>query len=368
MHVVFRVDASLTMGTGHLMRCLALADALREKGATCRFICRAHPGHLNELIQQRGFVVHALPVESGSEEAADDLSLPVHAAWLGVGWERDAHQTQSVLGGDPVDWLVIDHYAIDERWERKLKSHCRQLLVIDDLADRAHECNVLLDQNLGRAASDYAQLVPLGCRLLVGPTYALLRPEFAAVRLYSLERRQAPKLQHLFITMGGVDAANATGSVLNVLQHCSLPPDCRITVVLGAHAPWRGTVQAQAVLMRWPTDVKVNVQNMAQLMADCDLAIGAAGSTSWERCCLGVPAILVALAANQEAALAALERAGAAHAVLLSELPDKLPLHLLELSDQSRLKNFIDAAAGVTDGLGCLRVCQAIGETSNHAA
>ncbi|MFH0934731.1 MAG: UDP-2,4-diacetamido-2,4,6-trideoxy-beta-L-altropyranose hydrolase, partial [Pseudomonadota bacterium] len=294
--ILIRTDASLDIGTGHVMRCLTLAEALREQGASCRFVCRAHPGNLIDLIRQRGFVVHSLPSDPDWQPRSTE---PAHAAWLGADWQADAEQTKVSAGGTAIDWLIVDHYALDGRWESALRGHSGKIMVIDDLADRVHDCDLLLDQNLGRNAEDYAALVPGGCTLLVGAKYALLRPEFSAQREYSLARRSAPQLKHLLITMGGVDKDDVTGKVLDALRVCTLPADCRISVVMGPHAPWLAQVRERAANMPWPTMVLVNISDMARLMADSDLAIGAAGCTSWERCCLGLPSLMMVLADNQ---------------------------------------------------------------------
>lgn len=301
MNIAFRVDASLQMGSGHAMRCLTLAEVLKGRGATCVFISREHPGHLNAVIRRRGFEVLALPAGADSR---DPISLspvggPAHAHWLGCDWAVDAEQTKGAMGKDMVDWLVVDHYALDHRWERLLRDRCHQIMVIDDLADRVHDCDLLLDQNLGREVRDYDTLVPEQCVRLIGPRYALLRPDFAALRDHSLRRRAQPELRQLLITMGGVDQTNATGAALAALKDCLLPAGCRITVVLGGQAPWRAEVERLAACMPWPTEVAVAVDDMAQRMAESDLVIGAAGSTAWERCALGIPTLLVVLAPNQ---------------------------------------------------------------------
>jgi len=197
--IVFRTDAALQIGTGHVMRCLTLAEALAERGAHCRFVCREHSGNLMELIRDRGFDAIGLPVESGrlATEASSDEPIGAHATWLGADWAVDAEQACAALGDMDADWLIVDHYALDVRWERSLRSRCRRLMVIDDLADRIHDCDLLLDQNLGREPRDYAGLVPDCSAILVGPRFALLRPEFAALRDYSLNRRVIPKLKRV---------------------------------------------------------------------------------------------------------------------------------------------------------------------------
>lgn len=372
MKIAFRTDASLQMGSGHVMRCLTLADALKAQGADCHFISREHPGHLLKVIRQRGYKVNRLvtPVQNAQsaiksvvKEASSQQQEPAHTAWLGSTWQADAQETAAILANLQPDWLVLDHYALDQRWEETLAPHYRKLLIIDDLADRPHRCELLLDQNLGRQQQDYAALVPAHCQLLIGPHFALLRPEFAALRPYSLQRRQAqPALHQLLITMGGVDQHNATGQVLQALKTCALPQECRITVVMGLTAPWLQNVRELAVQMPWPTEVVVNVNDMAQRMADSDLAIGAAGSTSWERCCLGLPTLMVVLADNQLPGAQALE---AVHAARLmgdvSDIAKQLPLAAAELIDADCQSRMSLAASAITDGQGVEKILQVMG-------
>jgi len=379
LQIAFRTDASLQIGSGHVMRCLALADALRAQGAQCHFICRAHPGHLIAVIRQRGYVVSNLVAPVKNAQAAiknslttpqdsqpDQLHQPAYASWLGSAWQTDAQETAAVLASKQTDWLVVDHYALDQRWEVALVAHCHKLLVIDDLADRPHHCNLLLDQNLGREPQDYATLVPTHCQVLTGPQYALLRPEFAALRSYSLRRRQVqPALRQLLISMGGVDQPNATGQVLQALKTCSLPAECCIAVVMGLTAPWLQSVREMSAQMPWPTKVVVNVNDIAQRMADSDLAIGAAGGTSWERCCLGLPTLMVVLAKNQQSGARAL---AAAHAARLlgtaSDIEAQLPLAVRDLGDVEYRMSISSGASSITDGLGVekiLKIMETVG-------
>jgi len=359
MRVVFRVDAALTIGTGHVMRCLTLAQALAAEGAECHFICREHPGHMIEAIRSRGFSTHALSAKASIEIEAEEVPQPAHALWLCASWQEDAWQSQEYVRHLVLDWVVVDHYALDKRWEQAVLPHGCRLLVIDDLADREHACDLLLDQNLGRQADDYASLVPDTCVRLIGPQYALLRPEFARMREISHARRAAePQLRHLLVTMGGVDKDDATGAVLSALRDCPLPDDCRITVVMGANAPWLEKVQGQAADMRWATEVFVNVADMAERMCNADLAIGAAGSTSWERCCLGLPALMMVLAENQWGLGRALQFVGAA--VLIGKSIDaayKLPDEYRAASVTDTLRKMSEAAAAITDGNGVARLC-----------
>lgn len=358
MKAAFRVDASMQIGSGHVMRCLTLAEALRANGAQCHFISRAHSGNLLELIRERGFAVTALPVErplptSNTQVASERFKEPVHTPWLGGDWQTDAEQTRAIVETMHPDWLVVDHYALDQRWEAALRPHYQKLLVIDDLADRPHHCELLLDQNLGRLPNDYFNLVPTHCKVLTGTQYALLRPEFVALRAYSLQRRQQPLLKQVLITMGGVDQPNATGQVLQALKGCALPQDCRISVIMGLQAPWLQQVGAQAQAMPWPTEVLVNIRDMARRMADSDLAIGAAGSTSWERCCLGLPTLIVVLADNQRAIAEALQGAGAAKTLdIASAVPMTCEVLSALVANPRALRDMSIAAARIVDGVG----------------
>lgn len=344
MRVLFRADASTPMGTGHVMRCLALAQVLRDRGASCAFLSTEQPGHLLEHIRERGFEVTALPVAAATDPA----------------------RTLAALRGDTFDWLVVDHYALDALWERGLRPACRRLLAIDDLADRPHDCDLLLDQNVGRSADAYRHLVPAACRVLAGPGHAVLRPEFAELRAASLARRATAAARKLLVTLGGSDPQDMSSRVLDALAGCALPPDSAITVVMGAKAPHLASVRAAASRLPWPTEVVVNASDMAQRMAQSDLAIGAAGTTALERCCLGLPSLVLILADNQRAGALALAAAGAA--VLLPE-GDRWPAELRQrlpalVADQAALQGLQQRSAQITDGLGAGRVAAEIA----HAA
>jgi len=301
MKVVIRVDASLQIGTGHVMRCLTLAKTLKGQDAEVVFICREHQGNLIKRIQDEGFTIYPLPLLNRLdqiENKANSSSL-FHADWLGCAQQQDAEQCSPIIESIKPDWLIVDHYALDQTWHALLKTTYKKLMVIDDLADRQHLCNLLLDQTYGRKPVDYQHLVPEKCQMLLGSQYALLRSEFAEWRDYSLKRRIQPEFKKLLITMGGVDSDNVTCQVLEAIRHVQFPQDIEITVVMGGTAPHLNEVKTQANTMPHKTQVMVNVNNMAERMANADLAIGAAGATTWERCCLGLPTIQMVIADNQ---------------------------------------------------------------------
>jgi len=302
--ILFRADASLDIGTGHVMRCLTLAEALRERGASCRFVCRDHPGNLIELIRQRGFVVHALPHDPNWKTGE---IAPPHAAWLGADWRTDAEQTKVGAGDTAADWLIVDHYALDARWERQLRPTCRKLMVIDDLADRTHDCDLLLDQNLlANLDHRYDERVPLSCGKMLGSEYALLQPQYAVLRRHTPPRQGT--IQRVLVSFGGTDAENLTGRAIAAFL-ASPRENVTLDVVINPSAPHASTIRQQ-VKEHAQISLHEGLPTLASLMAEADLAIGACGITTWERCCLGLPCLVVTLAENQKPIAAELDRRG----------------------------------------------------------
>lgn len=356
MRVAFRADASLTMGTGHVMRCLTLADAMRSEGVQSVFLSRDHPGHLHRMIQERGHLLYRL---GGVNETSVRPLSSRYDDWLGVEAERDATETQNHLKGLSVEWLVVDHYSIDAEWELAVRPFCGRIMSVDDLANRKHVVDALLDQNLGKSESDYESLVPESCKLMIGSRYALLRPEFADLRTKSLSRRAQGRLNKILVSMGGVDLENVTSDVLDALNSWGPSSTFEVIVVMGPCAPWRNKVAQQAMSLSFPVKVLTNVKDMAGLMHDTDLAIGAAGSTSWERCCMGLPTLQIVLADNQRPIADAISRVGAAYLLVREELRTSLGELMDQLvRDQALLLRMSRAAASVVDGAGAKRVAR----------
>lgn len=309
LQVTFRVDASIGSGIGHVMRCLTLAEGLQTEGATCRFICREHAGHLAAYIRQRGFEVTLLPLAPQDTALVDPAP---YAAWLGATWEEDASQTMAVLASiEKQDWLVVDHYALDSRWEGVVGANVGHVLVIDDLANRLHSANILLDQTVGRDPADYRALVNSDCELRCGVRHVLLRPDYDAWREASLTRRTQSALKNVLISLGGVDKDNYSQEALLGLRDSSVAEDLHICLVLGESSPWIDMMRSMVEKMAPTVELRVGVDNMPELLASCDLAIGAAGTSAWERCCLGVPTLMLTLADNQREIAARLAAAGA---------------------------------------------------------
>ncbi|MBU1404736.1 MAG: UDP-2,4-diacetamido-2,4,6-trideoxy-beta-L-altropyranose hydrolase [Proteobacteria bacterium] len=292
MKVIFRVDASVRMGTGHLLRCLTLAESLQERGVQVRFICREHSGNLIALLRQKAIPVTTLPAPGMN----DMVSAEDYAVWLGMTQAEDAEQTIEALNGEKPEWLVVDHYGLDAEWEQRMRPYVSKLMVIDDLANRFHDCDILLDQNYSSEGERrYAELVPETCKLLVGPLYALLRPEYAMYR--KILRGRDGRVKKVLVFFGGSDPHNMTGKAIDALSHPTLK-HLGVDVVVGANNPHRKTIEQQ-ILHRPLTTLYNTRSHLADLMSQADFAIGAGGVTTLERMCLGLPTVVVSIAENQ---------------------------------------------------------------------
>ncbi len=332
MNVIFRVDASVRIGSGHLMRCLTLANVMRDQGAEVLFVCRDLPGNLCHLLRKRGFRVQQLPdpvlYHQGERRGADgDLAPEVDA-------QTDADETMAVLVAESkrttnwgIDLLVVDHYALDFSWEEKMRPWTRRIMVIDDLADRRHDCDVLLDQNYyNNLENRYESLLPDHCLRLLGPKYVLLRPEFLVERQRLRERDGI--VRQMLVFFGGSDPSNETGKALQAIQMLG-EVDIAVDVVVGAGNPHQD--QIRQLCSRMPgACFHCQIDNMAELMAGADLAIGAGGTAMWERCYLGLPSLVVTVADNQLEPVLAAAGAGAVISAGAKESlqPEELAHHL----------------------------------------
>ena len=355
MKVVIRADASLAIGSGHVMRCLVLAEALRAAGAEVGFVCRAHSGHLGSTIAARGFAVDLLSAAPRTTPIGADE--PAHALWLGADPLIDASETRAVVraqGG--VDLLIVDHYGLDRRFESVLRPEVGRIAVIDDLADRPHHCDVLIDQNFGaEIPGRYAGLLPEGTEQLLGAATAMIAPAFAAARAARPVRDGS--LRRILVFFGGVDADNASLLALEGIEVAGLS-DIAVDVVVGGANPHSATLADFAAARPWVTLLPPQ-PTLAPLMAAADLAIGAGGVTAIERAVVGLPSLLLAIAENQVAPARGLARAGGA--LYLGRLAEvsaadiAAALRLLARTPEA-LAHMAETAAGLCDGRGLERL------------
>ena len=349
MKVAFRADASSAIGLGHVMRCLALATDLQRRGVDVRFVCRRLPGDGASVLERADMTVDWLP--EPTEPA------PPGQPWAAVPAEVDAAQTLAVLGA--VDWLVVDHYGLDDGWERTVRGRADRLLAIDDLLDRTHDVDILLDQNLD--APERSVLLPNGARQLLGPRYALLRPEFAESRASRHHRDPDVVEPRLLVFLGGSDPSSRTVAVTLALSNrLAMTP---IDVVVARSHPDLAELRALAARLSQVT-VHVDIADMASLMARATAMIGATGSTSWERGAAGLPGVTVTMASNQEPIARALRRARAV--IHLGPVEDVSPEAIASMAERllgrpSLLERMARRASRICDGWGSARTAAALG-------
>lgn len=281
MNIVFRVDASIEIGSGHVMRCLTLAKQFANQENSILFICRAKKGSMDDFIRSNGFDVKVLP------EVEENLWL-----WTKENWQQDALETKSQISLEEVDLLVVDHYSIDEKWESAMKEVVQKIMVIDDLANRKHNCHILLDQNYYINMSErYSGLISSHTHTFLGPTYSILREEF--FQYYELKSKQS-----IFVFFGSVDATNETMKTIYALEKIQARYDFNIIVVTGKANPNRQEIENICLKLDY-CDYYCQVSNMAELMSGCIFSITAGGTITWERAILSLPGIVVTVADNQ---------------------------------------------------------------------
>jgi UDP-2,4-diacetamido-2,4,6-trideoxy-beta-L-altropyranose hydrolase len=337
MNIVFRVDSSSIMGSGHVMRCLVLADELYKQQHKIFFICRELTGN---LISQIKYSTLILPRD---ETFKSDV---LYINWQGATQELDAKQSIKVIP-ENTDLLIVDSYALDCEWHKRLRRYTQKIMIIDDLANREFDCDILVNQNAGARKEDYTNKVPNNCELLLGCDFALLRPEFAKLRKISLKKRtNTREVQNIMISMGGSDVNNITYEVLRQLDDNF---NFNVVVVLGGKSFHNKMIQNYAKGKN--IKVVIDATNMSELMFEADLAIGAGGSTSWERCCLGLPALLFITAENQRVIAENLERSGAIK--IIENLQRDLQTMI---NDFALWQAMVESAQVICDGLGVKRI------------
>lgn len=363
MNIFFRVDSSSLIGTGHIMRCLTVAKALKILSHQIFFITRLHSGHVAPLIRENGF--EALCLEGSQSENNIGLSQTPknYAHWLGVTQGKDAEETISFIKqlNGTVALLIVDHYAIDSKWERLLYPFVEKLCVVDDLASRQHYCDLLLDQTFNRKESDYNGLLQHNCELFLGAEYSLLRPEFSQCRSAVSVDNAKKKLKKIFIFLGNPYSELLLCKILKALQATGL--ELIIDLVIGNKLYGHNNLLKVIDSISLTCNLCFYLKNIEELMSQADLAIGAGGITVWERCCLGLPSLVIKTAENQTDNIHALLKVGAIEYLgdndsfqeeKLTRSIKKFAEHLDLLSEMSHL------SAGVCDGYGVGRLMMEI--------
>lgn len=356
MRIIFRTDSSQQIGSGHVMRCLPLAHALKRRGAEVTFICRAFGDALIPFIREQAMSVIEIPLVANWQ--ADPNASRFYANWLAASWEEDAKATLQALSKiGTADWIITDHYGLDAKWESALKPTGAKILVIDDLADRPHDADVLLDQNFFiMPDARYTNLLPQHCLKLLGPSYALLRPEFA--NLPKPPQRDLSPVKRILIFFGAGDPSRLVLRTTRVLLPLAKEHGITLDVVSGSLNPDNDAIKAfcqnhpECVLYDHPVA-------MSERLAAADLFVGAGGIITWERCAYGVPGVIIAAAANQNPFNVDLAASG--YQVFLGATADVSDKDIAAgvtnlIADPPLRERFASASRELVDGHGVSRV------------
>lgn len=354
MRFAFRCDSSLRIGSGHVMRCLALAETLSRHSHASIFFCRELEGNVQSEIRSRGYEVQVL--SKPSRQVSADPGRSFYAEWLEVSLDQEIRDFAEALErSDPFDWIVVDHYALDQAWETRARNRGAKLLVIDDLANRPHDCEILLDQNFFQTAERrYGEFLPENAVSLLGPRFALLRQEFRDFRTAANRRS---KVNRILVATGASDRSGAMRKCLEALR--SIPgAKLEVTAILGAHEPDREFIE-KSFAAEGHYKISGPIQDFARHMLASDLYIGAGGTTTWERLCLGLPGIVIATAENQEQLSTELSQAGFGKYLGRSaEVSASRIREAVEefLANPESLGQFSEAGMRLVDGEGTERV------------
>ena len=354
MNIAFRSDASFKIGSGHIIRSLVLAETLEARGSNVVFISRLLNGHLIDLIIDRGFEVITL----GDEPLIEDNTT--NSDWLGVSQQEDAEETIKNIKERTIDIIFVDHYSLDVNWETLIKPFIGSVVVIDDLANRKHDCNFLIDQNFRENAShSYEDLVPNYCRTLLGLEYTILSPEYRDLR-DSISAKNGV-IKRVLVYFGGTDWQNMTAFTLEVLSQEEFR-FLEVDVVIGKNYPFSKNLE-KIISNRPKTYLHETLPSLAELMTVADIAIGAGGTTLWERMSMGLPSIVVSLADNQIISCETLQKEN-----LIDYVGDykNLSIDLLSTYLRNRISSPEDnyelsmKISEYVDGCGALRILQAM--------
>lgn len=348
MKIIIRADSSFEIGSGHIMRCLTLATELSKRGHIVEFICRELPGNLIQFIRSTGFTVYTLPHNTTLNKKKTIYEF------LNETWKEDAKLTNEILKIVKAQLVIVDHYAFDEKWEYEIHHYTNQILVIDDLENRKHHCEFLLDQNFYiNKKNRYLDLVKPKTIKLFGPSFALLRDEF----LLNRKKIQNKSIKNILVYFGASDITQETKKVLKALNNLSPSYELIIDVIIGISNPEYEEIVKEFSKYQ---HISINTQtnDFSSFMKKADLCIGAGGSTTWERCCIGLPSIVIPVAENQIIPMSELYKA---NAIILMEANQDFKKYegkiksVLEMPKRD-IGKIYQTGLDMFDGLGVKRV------------
>ena len=338
--IFIRVDSGIDIGIGHMMRCISLAETLSKTNFEIIFISKKLNNTIYDIISKKKYKICILP------ENNKNMNIMMH----------DAIETQKIITSfeDSTSWLLVDHRKLDIQWEKTLRKFVQKIIVIDDLANKKHDCDMLIDQNLYEKMDErYKKLVSKNCKKLLGPKYALLRSEFSDLRQKPIKNRI--ELQNILISFGGTDPSNETRKVLEALKILNLK-NVQINVVTTSVNPFKDEIKQLCSSMTG-VNFHCDVDKIGALMSTSDLAIGAGGSTTWERCCLGLPSLVSVISEDQLECTKIMDKEGCiiylglAENLTITDYVEKIKnINIKHLQKMSELNlKFVD-------GQGCKRI------------
>ena len=346
--IFIRVDSGIEIGAGHAMRCLSLAQALKKMNFELCFISKKTKGNISKLFMDKGFAVYYIQDNHSKSKKKEII-------------KNDANQTAKIIIKHQIElsWILVDHYDLDFKWEKSLRKYVNKIIVIDDLT-RKHDSDLLLDQNYNKnLKTRYNKLVPRKCVKLLGPKYALLRNEFSVLRKIVKPRKNFKKI---LISFGGSDPTNETGKVLSAIKILKTKKQFlkEVDVVISNSNKNKNKIKQ---LCNSIPNAKFyqNIYNIGRVMCKADLAVGAGGSSTWERFCLGLPAIVSIVADNQKETTEALAKKECLINVgLAKNLAVKKYVEIFENLDMKKLRRISKNSLRVVDGNGSVRVAKKI--------
>ncbi len=356
-NLFIRVDAGMQIGDGHFLRCLTLVNSLKKKFNQIIFISNQLPIHFSKTIKKNNFKICKINGYSYIQEEKLDKKLKAQLI------QKDFIQTKKIIKKykNASNWLIIDHYGIDYDWENKIHKNIEKVIVIDDLANRKHDCDILIDQNFyEKMEKRYSKLIPSFCKQFLGPKFTLLRPEFLKTRK-NLKREN--KLKRILISFGGSDPSNETTKVLLAIN--DLEKKYKIDVIVGTSNPNKKQIIKLCSKISF-CNFYEQVENISKYMKKADLAVGAGGTTTWERCCLGLPTIVTSLSKDQKKIAEDLSKIGCVIYLGDADKTTKLDyVKALNEINSKKLKEISKKCLVLVDGKGVKRTVDKIFQTVN---
>jgi len=361
--IVFRLDCSELIGSGHLMRCLVLAERLSSDKNQIYFVFREMPVFFINIIKSKNFKIIKLKRKHKKNlDSSLSTNFNSHRKWLKCGQINDALETLDSLGQIEPDLLLVDHYSLDKIWENILSIKVKKIFVIDDLSNRQHNCAYLLDQNFFlNEKKRYQGLVPKDCKLLLGPKFALLRNEFKLIRNISVPRNG--EIKTILICFGGFDSKNYTNLALKAISNIRKKMLDKLSIKVIASKNFSHLEAIKKLCAKSGYKIYIQPKKIAALMVESDIAISAGGSTVWEMCSVGLPQILIAAADNQIQISKSLDIFGSSIFIknkmhYNKDFIAKLLEHLI--LNPKKVALMSNKAFSLADGLGAYRACKYI--------